>query len=81
MLPQWQLEPEQIKLAEDKGFKYELNSQQRFMLKRDKDHARIWPHVDGFIFAFIRSGEYVKHKKYCDLDRALDRQFGDKDYE
>lgn len=75
-LPQWLLSDKDITLAAEKGFSYEEHNG-RFLLKRHADLARIWPHIDGFESTFIRQGQYVKHKKFLDLARALDRRFGD----
>jgi hypothetical protein len=50
-------------------------------LKRKSDGARIWPHIDGFISCFLRDGMFVKHRKFRDLDRALNRLFGDAPHE
>ena len=74
--PQWILTDRQQEDAAKKGFTYAVNNR-KFYLKRKSDEARIWPHIDGFISVFIRGGWYVKHKKFKDLDRALDRQFSD----
>lgn len=64
-------------LAEKKGFTFEMRW--RWLLTRKSDGAIIWPHIDGYISAFLRDGMYVKHKKYLDLGRALGRRFGDSD--
>jgi hypothetical protein len=75
-LPHWQLSPEEIQEAKDCGFDHE-DRDGKFYLQRASDQATIWPHIDGFISAFIRQGLYVKHKKYLDLTRAMTRKFGD----
>ena len=76
ILPQWTLEDNEVILASAKGFSYEVFNG-RFFMKRSKDEARIWPHIDGFISCFLRQGSYVKHKKFIDFNRAIDRRFGD----
>lgn len=78
--PMWTLSDELITQAAEKGFAYEESEDsedERFLLKRKADDARIWPHIDGFISCFMRQGMYVKHKKFMELSRALDRRFGD----
>jgi hypothetical protein len=75
--PQWRLTDRQVEEAEKKDFVYHRTAVGRFILKRDRDEARIWPHIDGFCSCFIRKGMYVQHKKYLELTRALDREFGE----
>jgi hypothetical protein len=77
--PHWRLTDREQEEAAKKGFDYEPSGHLdcRFLLKRPKDAARIFPHIDGFISCFVRQGMYVKHKKYIDLNRALDRHFSD----
>lgn len=75
--PMWILNEDNITLAAEKGFFYEESEDEHFLLKRKADDARIWPHIDGFISCFMRQGMYVKHKKFIELSRALDRRFGD----
>jgi len=74
--PKWLLEEDEIELAQAHGFKYQVLDD-RFYLKRQADDTRIWPHIDGYISCFIRQGTFVKHKKFLDLKRALERRFGD----
>lgn len=65
-------------LAEKKGFTFEMRA--HWLLTRKSDGAIVWPHIDGYISAFLRDGMYVKHKKFRnDLKDALDRRFGDRD--
>lgn len=65
-------------LAEKKGFVFEIRD--RWILTRKADNAIVWPHIDGYISAFIRDGMYVKHKKFRkSLEDALNRRFGDSD--
>lgn len=76
VFPHWVLDPEEIKLAESKGYTYkEVDG--RFRLHRATDQHMIWPHVDAFISAFSRQGYLVKHKRYYDLEKILNRRFGD----
>jgi hypothetical protein len=74
--PHWTLTDEEITLSRKKDFDHKEVGD-RFYLTRKSDHARIWPHIDGFMSAFIRGGTFVKRKKFVDLPRALDRRFGD----
>lgn len=63
-------------LAVKKGFTFELKS--HWVLTRSSDKAIVWPHIDGYISAFIRDGQYVKHRKFRNsFEEALDRKFGD----
>lgn len=65
-------------LAEKKGFVFEMRG--HWVLTRKADGATVWPHIDGYISAFIRDGMYVKHKKFRGkLEDALNRRFGDSD--
>ena len=62
--------------AEKAGYVFQMKT--RWFLSRT-DGATIWPHIDGYISCFLRGGQYVKHKKYLDFKRALERRFGDAD--
>lgn len=65
-------------LAEKKGFVFEMRA--HWLLTRKSDGAVIWPHVDGYISAFLREGTYAKHRKFRNsLESALKRKFGDPD--
>lgn len=70
------LTPSEIQAAKEAGFEYHMH-EDNFYLKRHSDHARIWPHGQVFISAFIRGGRFVCRRRYTDLNRALYRQFGD----
>lgn len=74
--PQWRLTDRQQEEAAKKDWVYNKCSY-KFILRREADDARIWPHIDGFIHCFVRRGMYVQHKKFIDLSRALDRRFGE----
>lgn len=71
---------DQRDLAEKKGFVFEMKH--HWLLSRKSDGATVWPHIDGYISAFIREGTYVKHRKFRNsLEDALNRKFGDSDAE
>jgi len=72
------LTKDQRDMAEKKGFVFEMHD--RWFLFRKLDGATVWPHMDGYISAFVREGTYVHHRKFRDtLENALDRKFGDPD--
>jgi hypothetical protein len=74
----WTLTKDMRDLAEKKGFTFEMRA--RWILTRKADGAIIWPHIDGYISAFLRDGMYVKHKKFRkSFEDALNRKFGDSD--
>lgn len=70
------LTEEQSEMALAKGFTVSYIGD-RWYFMRIGDSSRIWPHIDGYIHAFVRQGHMVKHKKFLDLAKALDRRFGD----
>lgn len=74
------LSPKQRDEAEELGFIFEMR--RHWLLTRKADGAIVWPHVDGYISAFVRDGIYVKHRKFRGkLVDALKRKFGDSDEE
>lgn len=72
----FELTEEMSQLALSKGFTISYIGD-RWYFMRIADSARIWPHIDGYIHAFVRQGHFVRHKKFMDLATALDRRFAD----
>jgi hypothetical protein len=74
----WELTKSMRDLADKKGFTFQIKY--RWVLTRKSDGATVWPHIDGYISAFLRDGMYVNQRKFRNSFKdALDRKFGDKD--